>query len=177
VPKTGQRVFLNLLRAFGVLGAAGGDELRFPLSGAVSPVVDADDYDPAPLHGFGLSSPLVVGEFSWIELEARPWASVVCLLPLVSLNLRRLSAFTAGGTPVPPATAFHFSSTGEPPNMRVQTGSDVVGLGGISLQAFPGIVSFPPVVPLHFEGVLHLEHISAGLVFAAGGFFREQRAV
>jgi hypothetical protein len=172
VPKTGSRRFENLLRAFGVVGAGAGDELRFPLTGAVSPIIRADDYDPAPIFGISVSSPLVAGQFGWVEVRANPWARIVAFTGPATVEVTRRSSFTAGGTPV--AAPYRFSSTGELGRATVQTGSTVAPTGGVFLGA---TTVWPVSTPIHWEGVLHFEGILAALALPFNLFFQEQRAV
>ena len=98
MPKTVTRRWLNLLAAFGVKGAD--EDLRFPLSGSIAPVINADAYDPLPVYGFtNVQAAGGAGNFNFLEIQARPWARIVALALQTpdSVALRRRSAFTAGG--------------------------------------------------------------------------------
>lgn len=163
MPKTGNRVVLNLLRAFGVVGA--GDDLRVPLAGAVSPIVDVEDFDPSPMYGSNVLSPLVAGQFSWVEVQARPFARLIAYSPAIfTVTVSRIAAFTPGGVEVAGDLAFPFRSDGSLPRARVQVGAAAVSQVGFPLGT---TMPFPPVKPVHWDGVIHIE---SSLVAAAFPF-------
>jgi hypothetical protein len=172
MPKTGDRRFQNLLKAFGVVGAA--DDLRLPLAGAVAPVVNVDEYDPAGQFGIAVLSPAVVGSFSFLEVRAKPWARLMSFNNgIFTYTLRRKSAFTAGGTPVVIDTAsVPFSSYGTLPKFDMQIGSAVVALNGCQVDSSG---DFPPILPLAFDGVLRMETTVTNSAIVGFMWFQEQR--
>ena len=69
MPKEGTRTFNALLRAFGI-GGEDGRRLRFALGNDISPVVDADAYDPWPTFLATTLAFAVVGERCIVDLSA-----------------------------------------------------------------------------------------------------------
>lgn len=69
MPKKGQRTFFNLLRVFGIVGEEG-RRLSFALGNDISPVVNADDYDPPPGYASWQNDiGPEVGEFTFWSLD------------------------------------------------------------------------------------------------------------
>jgi len=171
MPKTTNRLFLNLLRSFGVIGAGGGDELSLPLSGSVAPVILADEYDPATIYGFtNVIGAGGVGNVGFIEIQAKKFARLIALsVPVSDVAIRRRSAFTAGGAP---AAAVTFSSDGSLPRATFQNGNGAAAQGGALILTGAG---FPPIHAIHWEGVLRIESTVANAAFTVSGFFQEQR--
>jgi hypothetical protein len=65
-----QRITPGLLRGFGQQSAPGGDN-RFPLTNAVTPVVDLDRYDPLERLSFGgATDATLVNEINWFGVQA-----------------------------------------------------------------------------------------------------------
>jgi len=120
VPKQGTRTFFGLLRTFGVFG----DEerrLKFGLGNDISPIVDADNYDPLPTYGISAVVGAVVGDFAFVSIEAPPTAALhiwswfintnggdafaLCAPSLLSLDVTSASGITPmTGSGVPSRT-------------------------------------------------------------------------
>jgi len=69
VPKQGSRTFPSLLRAFGIAGDVG-RRLKFALGNDISPIVNADEYDPQPQSYVRHLTQALAGHRSFVEVVA-----------------------------------------------------------------------------------------------------------
>ena len=169
MPKPGNRLFLNLCRAFGIVGE--GDVLGFPLGQTISPILNVNEYDPPPLYGATIASPIVAGQFSFVEIEANPYLRLVCLAT-GAVNFSTRNELTPGGTPivVSPVTV-PFRSHRYLPQARIQFGSGALDAGAPSVGLLFG---FPPNNPLPvIRQVLRIQANTVATALPASLFWDE----
>lgn len=136
MPKASSRRFLNLLGAFGVKG--GGDDLRFPLSGSVAPVLDVDRYDPPPLYGLAQFTAGVAGQNAFLEIKPRSHMRIVACASdfdatFPGFVVLTRQDFSAGAVSIP--AQILYSSDGTVPPIEVRNGNNAVVQLGASLSA------------------------------------------
>lgn len=173
MPKTSSRRFLNLLRAFGVAGAGGGDELRFPLAGTVTPIVDADAYDPAPIYGIGIFVAAVAAQQSFVEIKAKGFLRLIGAgADFDDWAILTRGDFTPGGVPL--VQAPHYSSDGTLPDLEIRTGTNAAQQLGVSLSA----AKLPALQAIWWaDRVIRFQGLTLNTALKVSVWLQSQRAV